>query len=269
MLLRDSLDAAVADVSADLHSLTTASRRQGLALRRRRRALSAVGSVAAVTVLAVGGYVLLPGSDGGATPVATDLPAPVEEVAPLSGATAPITGEGVAAALVAAVDEVADGTFSRFQGDATDHEGMASLLFRPANSTGPAGQVLINLQPAAMAGARPYVCDGYLSEYIVDCRVQRLPSGAVLRTYRQDDDTELGVGSQRVVAEVIRPDRRLRVIVFARNSNPWAGGELRDQAVLSTEQLTQIASQPWWSRTHLPAEYVRAGEALDVYDGED
>ena len=49
MLLRDSLDAAVADVSADLHSLTTASRRQGLALRRCRRALSAVGSLASLT----------------------------------------------------------------------------------------------------------------------------------------------------------------------------------------------------------------------------
>jgi len=268
MLLRDSLDAAVADVSADLHSLTTASRRQGLALRRRRRALSAVGSLAAVTVLAVGGYALFPGSDGGAAPVATDLPAPVE-VAPLSGATAPITGEGVAAALVAAVDEVADGTFGRFQGDATGPEAMAALLFQPANTSGPAGQVFINLQPAAMAGARPYTCEGDHSTYTVDCRVQKLPNGAALRTYRQDDDTEFGVGSQRVVAEVIRPDRRLRVLVFAMNTNPWAGGELRDQAVLSTEQLTQIASQPWWSRTELPAEYVRAGEALDLYDGED
>ncbi len=268
MLLRDSLDDAVADVSADLPSLTAASRRQGLALRRRRRALSAAGAVAAVTVLAVGGYALVPGPDGGATPVATDLPAPVE-VAPLSGATAPITGAGAAAALAAAVDEVADGTFGRFQGDATGPEAMAALLFRPANSSGPAGQVFINLQPAAMAGERPYTCGGDHREYAVDCRVQQLPNGAVLRTYRQDDDTEFGVGSQRVVAEVIRPDRRLRVLVFARNSNPWADGEFRDQAVLGTEQLTEIASQPWWSRTQLPVEYVRAGEALDLYDGED
>ena len=65
MLLHDSLDDAVADVSADLPALAVASRNQGLSIRRRRRALAAVGSVAAATVLAIGAYALVPGLDGG------------------------------------------------------------------------------------------------------------------------------------------------------------------------------------------------------------
>ena len=56
-------------------------------------------------------------------------------------------------------------------------------------------------------------------------------------------------------------------MVIAMNTNPWADGEFRDEAVLTTEQLTEIATQPWWSRTQLPVEYVEAGERLDLYEG--
>jgi hypothetical protein len=266
MLLRDSLDDAVADISADLQTLTTASRRQGLAIRRRRRALASVGAVAASTMLVVGGYSLVPSSDGGKAVTATDQ-SPPSKTASLSGATAPITGAGTAAALAAAVEDVANGTLSRFQGDAADHEALAALLFKPANGSGPAGQVFINLQPAAMAGKRPYTCDGYLTQDLVDCAVTKLPDDTTLRTYRENGDTEFGAASQRVVAEVIHPRQRLRVIVSAMNTNPWAGGRHRDQTVLTSEQLTQIASQPWWSRTDLPVEYIKAGKALDLYEG--
>jgi hypothetical protein len=267
MKLHDALDDAVADVSADLPALAVASRNQGLSIRRRRRALAAVGSVTAATVLAIGAYALVPGDRGQHdTEVAVDNRTPVR-VDGLSGQTAPITSGGVAAALAATVDDIADGTFGRFQGDAWNHEGLAALLFEPADGSGPAGQVFINLQPVSMAGAAPYTCQGYLVGSISDCSVRQLDDDTTLRTYREDGDTEFGARSQRVVAEVIDRARRLRVMVSARNSSPWSHGEFRDRPVLTTEQLTTIVTQPWWSRERLPVEYVEAGEHLELYEG--
>lgn len=267
MKLHDSLDHAVADVSADLPALVAGSRRQGLSIRRRRRALATVGTAAAVSVLALGTYALVPGDQGPRdTGAAADITSPVP-VGALSGRTAPITSGGVAAALAATVEEVADGTFGRFQGDASNREGLAALLFEPTGGTGPAGQVFVNLQPVGMAGAAPYVCQGYLTQNISDCSVRQLDDDTTLRTYREDGDTEVGARSQRLVAEVIDRARRLRVIVYAMNTNPWAHGEFRDRPVLTTEQLTEIATRPWWSRTELPVEYVEAGAALDLYQG--
>lgn len=262
MLLHDSLTDAVADVSADLPALATASRNQGLSIRRRRRALATVGSVAAATVLVVGAYALVPGADGGPDHgVATDATAPAV-TGQLSGQTAAITNRGVAAALADAVDQVADGTFGRFQGDASHHEALAALLFRPTTGSGPAGQVMVNLQPLAAVGRPPYRCG---ESYMQDCAVRRLPNGDTLRTYHDDDDTEFGTGSRRFVAEVLSPERHLRVVVNALNTNPWAEGEYRDRPLLSTDQLTEIATQGWWSRTRLPVEYVAAGKRLDDY----
>jgi hypothetical protein len=269
MKLHDSLDHAVSDVSADLPALAVASRNQGLSIRRRRRALAAVGSVAAATVLAIGAYALVPGTDGRPDRgVATDIASPVV-TGPLDGATAPATNRGVAAALAAAVDDVADGTFGHFQGAAHRQEGFAALLFQPAKGSGPAGQVMINIQPIAIAGKPPYTCDDYLEDYIVDCAIRQLPNGDTLRTYREDDDTEFGVGSQRLAAEVLSPERRLRIIVNAMNTNPWAEGEMRQAPVLSTAQATEIAAQPWWDRESLPAEYVEAGELLHDFTDTD
>jgi hypothetical protein len=259
MKLHDSLDHAVADISADLPALVSASRKQGLSLRRRRRALSSVGTAAAVALAAVGGYALLPGSDG---PGSTGTEVTSRPAAPLSGVTAPITGPGVVAALRAAVDDVADGTFSRFQGGVSRNDADASLLLRPDHGTGPAGQVMVNLQSLrGSVGAGPYVCEPAIMAH---CAVRPLPGGDTLRTYREDDDTEFGDGSQRVVAEVLSPSRKLRVVVFSRNGNAWAPGEFREHSVLDTEQLTEIATQPWWSLSVLPTEYVAAGGELDL-----
>src|SRR5689334_17110400 len=98
MKLHDSLDHAVADVSADLPALVAASRNQGLSIRRRRRALAAVGSVAAASALAAGAYTLAPGVGGGADRgVATDIASPVS-VGRLSGQTVRPTDRAVAAA---------------------------------------------------------------------------------------------------------------------------------------------------------------------------
>ena len=101
----------------------------------------------AVTV-AVG----LPLVSGGDEPVAADFANPVR-VGVLSGRTAPSTDEAVAAALVDAVDQVADGTYGRLQGEVFNHESLAAVLFEPAAGTsGPPGQVFVNLQPASMSG---------------------------------------------------------------------------------------------------------------------
>lgn len=264
MLLRDSLDDAVADVSADLHALTTASRRQGLSIRRRRRALATVGSVAAVTALAMGGYALVSGHSGPDASFATDRAAPVS-VGPLSGRTAAATDRGVAAALADAVDEVADGTFGRFQGAVYDHGSFGSLLFQPDGGSGTAGQVMVNVQPLAEAGEAPYTCTGAWFPAMTDCSVRQLPSGDTLRTYWQLDDTEYGAGSQRLAVELLSPERHLLVVINALNTNPWADGAHRDHPVLDLEQATKIATLPWWSRTDLPVEYVEAGKRLEGY----
>ena len=264
MLLHDLMDDATADVTADLPALAETSRRRGTAARHRRRALTAVGSAAAVTVLVAGAYALVPGDRGADSTVATDAAAPVR-VGQLSGETAPITARGVAAALADAVDDVADGTFGTFQGDVYEHEAFAALLFRPTTGSGPTGQVMINIQPLGAAGAAPYECD---LEVVTDCSVRSLPGGDTLRTYRQDDDTEFGHGSQRLAAELISPERQLRVVVNAMNTNPWAEGEMRSVPVLTTSQIRAIATLPWWSRTRLPVEYVDAGERLEDYADE-
>lgn len=258
--LRDHLDDAVADVHADLPSLTAASRRQGLGIRRRRRALASVGAAALVALVAAAGLPLVSGGDD---PVAAEMANPVR-VGPLSGETAPSTDEAVAAALVDAVDQVADGTFGRLQGDVFHHESLAAVLFAPATGAdGPAGQVFVNLQPARMAGEAPYGCDAWMA----DCSVRTLSDGTTLRTYSELDDTEFGAGSQRVTAEHVRPADGLRVAVFAMNTNPWETGHYRDRAVLSTDQLVEIATRPWWGRMDLPVEYVEASEGLELYGG--
>ncbi|MBZ5741324.1 hypothetical protein [Nocardioides mangrovi] len=261
MMLRDQLEDAVADVAADLATLTTASRRQGLGIRRRRRALAAVGAVAAVTVLAVTGYALRPG-----TPEihVSDGPPSTGTEADLSGESAPITAAGTAAALQDAVASVAHGTFGRFQGDVSGGEALAALLFTPLGSNGPAGQVMVNLQPLLRSvGGPPYTCESFMT----DCSVRELPDGDTLRTYHDDGDSEFGAASKRLVAEVLSPDRHLRVVVFALNTNPWAGGEYQTEPVLALHGLSEIARQPWWSTTELPEEYVEAGRDLDLYPG--
>lgn len=262
MNLYDTMEDAVADIDADLPSLAAASRQHGLAIRRRRRALATIGTAAAASVLAATAWAVLPGDGAPDSTVATDTTPPAV-VTQLSGALEPITDRGTAAALANAIDDVANGTFNRFQGDVSDDEAMAALLFLPATGAGPAGQVMVNLQPLNnTVGKPPYTCD---QDYLTGCKVRTLTNGDTLRTYRDDGDTEFGADSQRTVAEVLSPERRLRVVVFAMNTNPWADGSYRDRTVLDIDQLTEIATRPWWSRTELPAEYIDAGKQLESF----
>lgn len=264
MLLHDSLEDAVADVSADLPALVAASRKQGLSIRRRRHALATVGTAAAVTALAVGGYALLPGDRPDTSTDVVDTPTATPS---LSGATAPSTGRAVVAALAAAVDDVAGGTVSHFQGSDPEPqagwEADGALQFLPATGAGPAGLVMVNLQPIAMAGATPYRCQSYMRH----CTDDRLPNGDTLLTYDSSDRGEWGPGEQSLSAQVISPARRLRIIVAAHNTNPFEHDQLRARTVLSTEQLTEIATKPWWDLKRLPEEYVEAGRELPSYEG--
>lgn len=264
--LHDYLDDAVADVHADLPALVTASRSQGLAIRRRRRALSAVGAAAVTALVAAGLYAVVPGPDGRQGEVAADATIPVR-VGALAGETAPATPAGVVSALAESVDRVADGKFGRLQGEVDDYESMAALLFQPVDGTGPAGQVMINLQPLDGMGTAPYSCEDAWFQGITDCATRRLDNGDSLRTYWQLDDSEFGVGSQRMAVEVLSPARDLRVVVNVLNSNPWADDEYRDAPVLDLEQATAIATQPWWDPRRLPVEFVAAGKRLDLDGG--
>ncbi|MXG89420.1 hypothetical protein [Nocardioides flavescens] len=253
MLLNELMDDAVADVVAD-PALAVASRRQGLSIRRTRRALATVG---AMVVVGAGTALALPGGADSA-PVARDVPRSVQP-APLSGEMVPITGPGAAAALAAAVEDVSSGTVSRLQGDTGPigpAEASAELLLLPDTSSGPAGRVMVNLQPLSLGGPTPYTCD---ARYMTRCDVRTLPGGDTLRTYHDDADTEYGAASQRAVAEVLSPSRHLRVVVFAMNGNAFERGSFRDETVLDIDQLVAVATLPWWSRTELPREYVEAG----------
>jgi hypothetical protein len=240
MLLHDSLHDAVSDVRVDHTSLAAGARRHGLAIRRRRRALAAVGSVAAVSVLALGASLLTPGGGDGSTSVATEAPATP------SGRTEPVTGASAAAALVSAVRDVSPAAYDHLQGDAVDGEVTASLVLQPG------GQVFLNLQRLGMAGSAPYTCAGVA---VSDCEATALLNGDTLRTYLDEDD-EMGAGGERLVAEVISPARRLRIVLSAMNTHPWADGRLTDTPVLTTDQLVEIATLPWWDRRELPVEFT-------------
>ncbi|MFC6344329.1 hypothetical protein ACFP8W_20265, partial [Nocardioides hankookensis] len=181
----------------------------------------------------------------------------------LSGEAAPITPAGVAVALEEAVAAVASGTSDRFQGDVSEGDAMAALLFHPLGSTDPAGQVMVNLQPLESVEGPPYRCEAFMTR----CHVRKLSDGDTLRTYHDDGDSEFGAASKRAIAEVLSPRRDLRVVVFALNTNPWAGGEYQTEPVLAVPGLTEIATQPWWSLSTLPVEYVEAGHDLDLYQG--
>lgn len=264
MLLHEMMDDAVADVAAD-PTLADASRRQGLSIRRSRRALASVGAATAAVALAVGVRVMLP-AGGNDDRVATDT-TPSAIAGPLSGVIAPITDRGVAAALAAAVDDVTDGTMSRIRGDVSQApyaEAEGDLLLLPATGAGPAGLVMVNLQPLKDGGPTPYTCDaGYMSS-MTECSVRTLANGDTLRTYHDNGDTEFGNASQRAIAEVLSPTRHLRIVVFAMNNNAFEKGSYRDQTVLDIDQLVEIATKPWWNRTELPREYIDAGKQLPV-----
>jgi hypothetical protein len=256
MKLHDSLTDAVADVSADLPTLLDGSRRQGLALRRRRRVLAAVGATAAVAVLAGSGYAVAAAVGHDPHTGASWAASP----GPTSGATAPLTGRSLDAALAAAVDQVADGAFTAFRGNGGG-EPMGEFLFAP-KAGGAAGLVQIDLQRLSSYGlSTTYGCG---QPYMHDCASQQLPDGDTLRTYTDESSGSAG-GYRRYVAEVLSPRRDLRLVLGAANTQQDERHAVRPDPVLSPAQLSTVALLPWWDRTRLPVEYVEAGRRLPSY----
>lgn len=276
MKLTDQMYDAVADVTADRGALIETARKRGLAMRRRRQALGTVGAAAAVVAIAGGVVALQQGTPTApADPAASPggVAAAPTSTAPKPPTTIPLTGRSTAAALKAAVDEVADGTFSDFAGqdpfaskDGTfqSKDTYAELRLTPAGEG--LGVVQVNVQDLAIldacsgpkatrtcAAPRTYTCDAWMRE----CRTKVLPNGDTVRTYTDD------VTGIRLVAELLSPSRDIRVVASATDgidlpSNKW--DTTRTGAVLTTQQLVDVVSQPWWG-WQVPAEYD--GKDLD------
>ncbi len=271
MKLKDALEDAVADTTVDVSSLAWEARRAGLASRRRRRALGAVG--VAATLALVGGvtWLALPGGgDDTARDPARDpafVTAPVEAPGGLSGRTGPVTGRGEVAALIASVDEVTegdDGTYADFRGTGGP-EPMAEFLF--TSDDAPEGLVQLDLQPldgplGDYIGQPPYTCG---ETYMRECTVVDLPGGDALRTY-VDRVSGSDPGFQRNVAEVISQARGLRLVLGATTTSQSETDVVRSEPPLTLAQLSSIASQPWWTLTSLPVEYLEEGEQLASYE---
>jgi len=259
MNLRDHMYDATAGTTADLERLTHHARRRGMKLRRYRQALSAVGAATAVAAAVSVGYLATGGSAPG-----TDVAAPSANEStsdPVVG-TVPLSGRSTAAALRAAVSELAQGTYGGFAGQ-EGHDAYGELEFTPADGSG-LGVVGINVQHGDMIDDSPFVCG---KPWMVDCTVSTLPTGDRTRTYQDQPVPTSDGDGLRVVAELITRDRDLRVVASATNgfdlpSNQW--DVTRPEPVLTVAQLSQIVSQPWWD-FRIPREYHEAGDDLSPY----
>ena len=158
--LHNKMNEAVADVTTDYAALATAAQRRGLAIRRRRAALTSIGSVAAVAVLGVGIYAVTPhhtptesvAPAGSTSPSTSASVTPSETPTTNSDDTVPLTGQGLAAALGAAAanaafptSEASSLTVSSYAGQSDEREAYAQV-YLAMGGTGRAGVVGINIQ---------------------------------------------------------------------------------------------------------------------------
>jgi len=263
--LKDALEDAVADTTVDVPRLAWEARRVGLAHRRRRRALAVAGVAVTVAVASGATWVAVTGSDGHTAHDPTFVAAPVQVPDGLSGRTGPLTGRGAVAALVASVDAVtgSSGRFADFEGNAGS-EPMAVFLFTSDDSA--EGLVHLNLQSldgptGDYVGQPPYTCD---QSFMEDCHVTELPGGDTLRTY-VDRVSGSDPGYRRNVAELISPERRMRFVLGATTTSQSEKEVVRSDPPLTLGQLSEIATQPWWTLDTLPVEYLDQGEQLPSY----
>lgn len=271
--LRDRMHETVDHNHTDLATLVERSREQGTKLRRGRRLAAAGSAIAVLAVVGAGAVAageLLP--SGGATPVASkgggehhakavDKPAKAHAgpKAPSRTETRPADGRLTAAALYAAVTDVAPGTGSDFAGQSPypdSRDTYAEFAFTPADGSG-AGLVGVNVQDAqilATGGVSPR--EGFhCLEWMRECQVVDQPDGSLLRTYAERSEAAGGGTGIRLVAERLTPDG-VRVVASAANgfegpSNQW--DIRRPDAVLSIAQLVEVVSPAWWGFA-LPAE---------------
>jgi hypothetical protein len=271
--LHDTLD----DQHTDLVLLAARAQSQGTRLRHRHRLTVATSSLAVVAVLATGAVSatrLLPGPEETRT---------VTGFASQGEATVPASGKSVAAAALAAVNEVADGTIDRIHGGVMvpitddspqgkgevllEHVG-ASFAFTPDGASSP-GEVSVSISHTTDAGKSMDLVDlESCPNFAIDCQSVTLPDGSVVDTYRSHGEDTTGdpagfgtVYAQRTIGDVV-------VTIWAANGldSPMLKGTRlpnQPQTVLSLEQVKEIVSQPWWG-LELPAEF--SGDDLPSFE---
>ena len=246
--LHDLMHRAVEDTAPDLERISTAARSRGLAIRRRRQALSVVGAALAVAVIVVGAQQLSGPVGSGVTPAgqpSATPTAPESSPAPQPGRRVPMTGRMVAAALWEAVHEqIRPSGGDTFQGQSSDNEAYAEMRFRPLDLGG-YSLVGINVQPG-FANEEIYRC----TDSQVDCRIVHPYRGATLMTYEDHTRTPHGTGIRRV-ADLLRADG-VRVVASSANGRELSGNRwdiTRDKPPLSYTQLYLVVSNPWFGPT--------------------
>ena len=237
--------------------------------RHNRRAALA-GPIALLAVLGAGAvsvnqaFADEPGGDA----TGTAAPAP-------SGDTAPASPRSLTAALEAAVTEVADGATSDFSAQSlvsltwkrTHEPGdnpqlgadliRGGLTLQPADGS-PAGRVSVDLtdrtDPAwRETTERLMTCE---QDPLPDCHASRLPDGSLLRTWTSAGWTL----PDKEPTETLYAERLVGDVLFSFKADNYVdvtAGVTRPDAVLSTDQLAEIASQPWWG-FDLPKEFADA-----------
>lgn len=282
MKLTDAMHAATDGTTTDLDLLARASRRQGARLRRRRRALTGAAALATVAAAAGTTWLATPGAPvagdaavagsgetGGmdSTTASATPSAPPTPEAPRSPTA--LVGRATAAGLQAAVDQVADGTFSGWGGQGGRRQAFGELTFEPADGSG-AGLVQVNVQHGygdeLTCSVRELVDGGVELVPLPDCTLLTLPSGDRVRTYTDTDDVATGQ-TRRLVVDRVTADDSLRVVASATSGGATDGesGEpTRDSTVLDADQLRTVVTQDWWT---LPPsqELLDLGAGLATY----
>jgi hypothetical protein len=236
--------------------------------QKRRTALG--GSIALLAVLGAGAvsanqaFADEPGEDA----TGSAAPAP-------SSDTAPASPRSLTAALQAAVAEVAEGTTTDFSAKSLvsvtwkqNHEPgdnprlgadliRGSLTFEPADGS-PSGTVSVDLTDRTDPATRRTV-ERFLTceqDPLPDCKATRLPDGSLLMTWSSTGWTL----PEKEPIETLNAARLVGDVLFsfqAENLVDVTDGITRPDAVLSTDQLTEIASEPWWG-FDLPKELADA-----------
>lgn len=265
--LTDQMHRAVDDAHLDVDALVAGSRRRGLAIRRRRQALSVIGGVAAVGLAATTMQALGAFSGGAPRPAGeatTFAGSPTPTPAP-QDSTRPATGRATAAALLSLVRAEQPGEAWGFQGQSPDPVGEAATWatfdWKPATG-GTGTPVQINVQPGFEPDPGFYSCAGRGG--VTRCSVTRLPDGALLMRYEMQQRTSAGLAVDRTVDRLGADG--VRVVATSTNRDDIEKGRVvRSQPPLSYPQLRAVVSARWWGPT-LPARFTAQGAELQPFE---
>lgn len=262
--LHELMHRAVEDTVPDLGRISTAARSRGLAIRRRRQALSAVGAATALVVIVLGaGQLGGPAQHGAPAAGAPRASEPASTPAsPTPARTVPLTGRATVAGLISTVSAMAPGTPSNLRGQdsAVSSDTYGEMRWTPSDGTG-LSVIGINVQPG-FKSTEIYRCRAWQ----VSCRVIHRAQGATLMTYEEHTPTAAGDGI-RTVADLFRTDG-VRVVASSTNGIelPASRWKLtRPRPYLSTSQLYLVVAEPWWGPT-IDERLQQQGLRLPSYD---